>query len=383
MRRRRFWSLCLLLTACAGPGPRPERADAATLPTSELSTEEQRALAQAVERAMQAVVQRQYDVARSNALACLALDARCARARAVLGMVMLQEASLTDPPDLAVSQQAERELVLAEQLAPDDMFVGWMHAVFLAEAGHMSAAAATAERALARVAANTPLGERAALFGIAATYRYELGEERAALPHLRTYLSLRPDDATAFFRLGSCLLRIAAVPQGLRAIEDAKTNAADAARAFERCVELAPGDEDASLAIATAWWRAAELAKELGSGDREQLVAAARARLRETAERFPSSAEAWFRLGVIAEGTEASADAGTCYREALQRNARHIGALLNLAHLLDAQGDQGAATTLLQQVLLTDAALDCLSPDERARVRDRVGGAATQMPRML
>lgn len=383
MSSRRLWSLCALLTACASPGPRPELADAATLPSSDLSPDEQRALTTEVDRAMAAVVQRNYDAARNHANTTLALDPRNARARAVLGMVMLQEASLVDPPDLPRSQAAEREMRLAEQLAPDDPFVGWMHAVFLAETGHMSAAAAAAERALTRTSSSTPIGERAALYGIAGTYRYELGEERAALPHLRTYLSLRPDDATSFFRLGSCLLRIAAVPQGLHPLEGAKANAVDAARAFERCVELAPGDEDADLAVATAWWRAAELAKELGSSDRQPLVAATRTRLQAIAERFPASAEPWFRLGVVAEGAENAADANACYREALQRNPRHIGSLLNLAHRLDAQGDQGAATTLLQQVLSVDAAADCLSPDERARLRARIGGDASQMPRML
>ena len=59
-------------------------------------------------------------------------------------------------------------------------------------------------------------------------------------------------------------------------------------------------------------------------------------------------------------------------------------ALLNLAHRLDKQGDHGAATTLLQQVLSVDAAADCLSPDERIRLRARInGGGASQMPRML
>jgi len=373
MRRLRSWPLCCLLAACAGVTPRPESADATILPVREVSSAERQQLEQSVASAMSAVLLRRFEEAEHAARDALAIDPRSARARAVIGMAILHRASLSDPPDLRDANAGEFELRLALQLAPGDPFVGWMHAVFLAETGHMSAAAAAAEQALAR-AGNATSNELAALLGIAGTYRYELGEERAALPHLRSYLSLRQDDATAFFRLGSSLLRIAAVPQGLKAREVAKTQAIEAATAFGHCHELAPGDEDADLAVATSLWRACELATELGDADRDKLAADARARLQQVAERFPASAEPWFRLGVIAEALKDPATAATVYRQALQRDGRHVGATLNLACLLDAQGDGGAARTLLQR-LLTDAALSAqLTPRERNRVRERVGG---------
>ena len=56
--------------------------------------------------------------------------------------------------------------------------------------------AAVAEAALTRTTA-APAEERAPLFGLAGRYRYELGEERAALPLLQAYVGLRPDDAAA------------------------------------------------------------------------------------------------------------------------------------------------------------------------------------------
>src|SRR5690606_20292251 len=109
--------------------------------------------------------------------------------------------------------------------------------------------------------AGAPASELSALLGTAGTYRYELGEERAARPHLEAYVALRPDDSAAHFRLGASLLSIANTPLGSPppyAIAQAEAEAA--AAAFARCYELAPGDEDAALSVVTAWLRAAELA---------------------------------------------------------------------------------------------------------------------------
>lgn len=373
MRRLCSWPACWLLAACAGVSPRPETADATTLPTRETTAGERQALEQAVGTAMAAVLRRRFDDAEAAATAALEIDPRSARARAVLGMATLHRATADDPPDLRLSREGEFQVRLALQLAPNDPFVGWMHAVFLAETGHMSAAAEAAEQALAR-AGNAPSNELAALLGIAGTYRYELGEERAALPHLRAYLTLRQDDATAYFRLGSCLLRIAAVPQGLKAREVARTQALEAATAFGHCFELAPGDEDAGLAAATALWRARELAAELGDAESDAHAAQARNRLQQLAERFPASPEPWFRLGVMAETLGDPTTATTLYREALQRDGRHVGATLNLASLLSTQGDEAAANALLQRILADEALAARLTPRELVRLRSRVGG---------
>lgn len=369
------WSLLLLAAACAGVSPDPEAADATSLAGRELADDEKRQLATHVDTAMQSVVRRRFEDAKTAAEAALVLDPRSARARAVLGMVRLQEAARAEPHDLVAAHEGEVQMRLAGQLAPDDTFVGWMAAVFLHETGHTSAAAAKAEQALTR-AAGAPAAERAALLGIAGTYRYELGEERAARPHLEAYVELRPDDATAHFRLGSCRLRIAAVPQGPEpnSFRDAQREAERAIRAFERCVALSPGDEDAALAIATAHWRAAELAHERAAAAEErEHRAAAETRLRAVVERFPTSAEAWFRLGVLAEARSAPNEARAAYAEALQRGPRHVPTLLNLAALLDDLGEPDAATTLLRQALALDATAPALTAAERKRLRARTG----------
>jgi tetratricopeptide (TPR) repeat protein len=383
-RRAGSWLLLVWSAACSGVSLRPERADATTLPVREVSAQDRNRLDKAVTNAMQSIVQRRFDAAEAAAGEALAIDPRNARARAVLGMVRLQHASLVDPPDLVDANAGETELLLARQLAPDDTFVGWMWAVFLAESGHTSAAAEAAEQALVR-AKGAPPAERATLLGIAGIYRYELGEERAALPHLQEYVDLRPDDATAHFRLGSSLLRIAAVPQGSEGSSNAQTLAEQAAKAFERCAELAPGDEDAAVAVATAHWRASELAKdrhddEAATRHRD----AAEAHLRAVATRFPDSPEPWFRLGVIAESRSEPAAARTAYAAALQRSPRHVPTLLNLAALLDDNRETEAATALLRHVLDLDTVHPSLTPAERRRVRSRLDKAlADQAPRML
>lgn len=377
-----------IAAGCAGVSPRPEAATAATLPQVELSAAQSKRLSELVDTCVQTVVMRRYDEAERAAHSAIAIEPRCARARAVLGMVMLQRARLQDPADLMLANGGEAETRLAEQLAPEDPFVGWMRAVFLAESGHISAAAAAADEALARTTKATPEA-RAALLGVAGTYRYELGEERAARPLLQEYLSIRPEDAAANFRLGSCLLRIAAVPMGPKEKADliAQNSADDAARAFARSFELAPGDEDAALAVGTAWLRAAELAEaRRDTATRDQRLEAANKQFEQVATLFPNSAEVMFRLGLTAERRGDRAAAEAAYGKALEREAQHLGALLNFAALLeDGKGQEGAPAEdprtpqrvreLLQRALEADARRPGLTDSERTRIVKRLKGA--------
>lgn len=371
--------LVFALGACQGVSVRPETADASSIRGGELTGEEQRLLAAHVDRAITAVVRRRYEEADLAAGAALQIDPRCARARAVRGIVLYQRAARVEPPDLFLVHSAEAELLLALQIEPADAFVGWMHAFFLAESGHTSAAAAAAEAAIERATAAPPT-ERAALLHSAGTYRYELGEERAALPHLQAYVSLRPDDAAACFRIGNSLLRIASVPLGptrMVALREARTRALDAARAFGRCAELAPGDEDAALAVVAATVRAAELADEAGEADvGQRLTSEAEELARAAASRFPTNAEAMFRVGVIAERRTALEAAGEAYSQALLRDPRHLGSLLNLAALSERAAVVGApaALELLQRALRVDAADGGLTASERRRIEARLRG---------
>jgi tetratricopeptide (TPR) repeat protein len=315
-------------------------------------------------------VQRRYEEAEAFANQALAINPRSARGRAVLGMVKLQMASRQQPSDWFAVRAAEVEMELAKQLEPKNAFVGWLHAVFLAESGHMSAAAAAAEDALVR-SVDASASERAELLGIAGTYRYELGEERAARPHLEAYVALRPDDSAAHFRLGSSLLSIARTPQGSPPpYSVARAEAEAAALAFARCFQLAPGDEDAALAVATAWIRAAELADLQGKkqAERDALYDKTVDYLQKLTGQFPANAEVYFRLGVLASMQKQPKVAHVAYLAALDRDRDHLGSLLNLSSLMIADGDVGLAKSLLLRVIATEGVSDGLTSNERERI---------------
>lgn len=372
------------LVACSAVSPDPSKATIEDLPIVALNDEQAAACAQLERSAADAVVRRRYEEAEAFANQALSLNPRSARGRAVLGMVKLQMASNNQPSDWFAVRAAEVEMELARQLDPKSAFVGWMHAVFLAESGHMSAAAAAAEEALVR-SVDAPPSERAALLGTAGTYRFELGEERAARPHLEAYVRLRPDDSAAHFRLGSSLLSIAKTPQGSPPpYSVAQAEAEAAAVAFARCFQLAPDDEDAALAVATAWVRAAELAdlqgKQPKQAERDALYEKAVAYLQKLAVQFPANAEVYFRLGVLASTQQRPKVAHVAYLAALDRNRNHLGSLLNLASLMIADGDVEPAKSLLLRVIAVAGVSGDLTSKERDRIvrwlRESDDGAA-------
>jgi len=373
MRIPSGWTFAVVVTgvaACAGVSPRPDAVSPDSLPNLQLSAAEIARRDVLVERCVAAAVVRRFDDAERDAHTALAIDPRCARARAVRGMALLQRANAEEPTNLHLANAGDCETLLAEQLAPSDPFVGWMRAVFLAETGHVSAAAAAAEAALVR-AVGASAEERAPLHGVAGTYRYELGEERAALPLLQEYVGIRSDDAAANFRIGSCLMRIAAVPGSVfKAEEIAQLNAERAARAFQRCFDLAPGDEDAALAVGAATMRAAELAEKRGElAIRDQRWSEAAAQFAMAGVKFPQSAEAQFRLGVVAEARGATAEARDAYVRALELDPKHLGSLLDLAALLDGTEAADQAVPLLQRALQAGPGL---TAKERRRIEERL-----------
>lgn len=309
--------------------------------------------------ALQALAQRRHGEAERAANAVLALDPRSARGRAVLGNALRVRAAASDPPDLDLVQRGDGETLTAVRLAPLDPVVAGLRAQFLGDVGHLSAAAAAAEDCLMRLPAGAD-PDRLDLLDLAGQFAYELGEELRALPHLRALAVHRVDDAALHFRLGACLLRTAV---------DAAT-AADAATAFARGAELAPGDDDVHLAVVAAHFRAAELARQSGDDQRaqEQLGLAATA-ARAVAARFERSAEAAFRVGAVAEAQQDLTAARANYDEALRRDAEHLGSLLNLASLCAATPETGArARELWRRALAVDERRGGLSAAERARV---------------
>ncbi|MFO1032495.1 MAG: hypothetical protein U1F60_15540 [Planctomycetota bacterium] len=390
---RAFVSTMLLVSSCLlGCGVTPRVDSAATiadgLPTVEVGPEDRSELELAVGRAMAAASQRRFDVASDWAAKALAIDPRSARARAVQGLALAEAAAKVEPPDLHGSRRAELELAIASRLAPDDPFVGLMRALFLAEIGHTSAAAEAAEAAL-RSAASGSAAERATLLGLAGRYRYELGEERAALPLLHEYVGLCPEDGEARYRLGCTLLRLASFPRDERpaSLTDAMRKAEAANEAFLRCHQQDPADLEAALAATQARWRAAELADRIVKGARDEAerdalrasAAAHRQACQETLVRleseFPDSAEPSFQLAVLAERTGEAAAATAAYERALQRDADHVDALLNLAARL-ADSDPSRAATMLRRALTAKDHRRSLSEGERRRIEawlERVG----------
>ncbi|MBZ0150319.1 MAG: tetratricopeptide repeat protein, partial [Planctomycetes bacterium] len=135
---------------------------------------------------------------------------------------------------------------------------------------------------------------------------------------------------------------------------------------------LAPGDEDAALAVATALLRAAELDKQLGESAASTVRERAVQQLQAVAEQFPVSGEALFRLGVLAEAQQDLDGARARFQDALQRDPAHLGALLDLAALCEAAGQHDEATALLQRVVKDASARERLSDDEWRRLVERL-----------
>jgi tetratricopeptide (TPR) repeat protein len=374
--RRWLLTPLLLAAACAGASADPRRASVDELPPGAESPAERAAALAEADAAVDAYRETRTDDAVRLVAAALDRDPRCGRALAVQALVRWRQAQAEAmPPPLHDTNAAEAALRQALAAAPDDAFAGLALATFLGDVGHLSAAAEAAEAALARASAPAR-ADRADLLATAAACRFELGEERAALPHLQAAIALQPDDAALHYRLGSALLAIAATPQDREptSLLTAQRQAEAAARAFARCYELTPTDVGAGLAIPAASLRAADLAADRGAAadERLALVAAATDQARAVAVRFPAAAEPWWWLGLAAERAQDAATAANAYDEALARDPEHAGALLNRAALADAAGDGAAAKALLQRALDADAKKPCLDDGERKRARARL-----------
>jgi len=364
VRRSQLSLLALALCGCGSVSPTPAAMAARTLPAADPGVD-----VDAVRRDEQAarvlLEQRRHAEAMALAERILARDPRSARAHAVLGAALLQQALRSDPPDLGLQNRADGETLTAVTLQPADPVVGLLRASYLADVGHLSAAATAAEAVLAQSPADED-PERLALVAAAGEWCYELGEEQRALVHLRALAVARRDDAALHFRLGASLLRTATDANG----------AIEAAAAFARGAELAPGDDDVQLAVVAAHVRAAEFARSDGKADLAsgQLEAAAQVAA-AAMTRFEHSAEAAFRAGVVAELRQDPAGASAAYERALQRDGDHLGSLLNLASLL--AGDPGTAPRareLWRRALVVGARPGGLSAQERARLTALVGG---------
>lgn len=346
---------CLL--ACRGASPDPE-AMARDLPAAAtLSDAARQDVRSTADRAVEALDAGRLEGAEELARQALERDPACARARAVLANCVFARAARSQPPELHLQQEADGETLRAVALAPADPVVARLRGAFLAATLHLSAAAETAERLLQQPPAGLD-HEWLELFRAAGMWRFQLGEERAAREWLRIAVQA-PVDAQAFFTYGLCMLRTAQVA----------TDATTAAWAFREASGLDPANVEAAYGVHRAYARAAALASK--AGERTQADGFLQSALDAAAglaARRPADPEPEFDAGnMLAEAGKADAAAGA-WERALERDAHHIGALLNLAHLR-APTDKAAAAALLQRALAA-AGEDRtkLSDDERRRI---------------
>ena len=325
------------LAACSTPGPLPENIAAAELPAAaQLTPAERERLDMHVRAGIRDLELRDHHGAADQAGRALAIDGRAARAWAIAGRARQLLASFEQPPSLDEMHRAEGELRRASGLAPADPVVARLHAEVLRSTGHLTAAVQRAEAGL-EAAPND-----ADLVAVAASLRYDLGDERRAIPHFERLLDLNPDTADAYYRLGECLVTVARSSID----EEAKRRAAEAARAAYRTyTEREPSDPDGFFGVA--------LAESLVDGaefDAERALAA----LRRAATLDALSPRADFNRGVILDRVGEPERAREAYRAALTRDRDHLPSILNLAANAAAAGLDDDARELCRRALELD-----------------------------
>lgn len=348
--------LCVLCCACAGAVPDPARMAEDLPPFREVSAARRAELDAEVEQARAALVAGDPDSARAVVQRVLEYDPRHPRARAILGQCHLIAATASAPPQLEEFRLAEGELRRATALAPSDPLVARFHAGFLIADGHLSAAAERVAQALAFLPHDPDLLE------LGGRINFDLGNERAAVPLLTQRLELVPGDAESTWRLAWCQARLCAAADDA-AERSVRANAA--AAAFQRYVQLVPGDVEGLLG--EAWTRMQALPREAHPGDLEPILAlydsAARLRPESAAARF-GRALALQRAGRLPEMRDA-------LRETLSLDPHHAGAVLELAADAATDGRAEEARTWYRRALELD-----LDPRERRRVSTWLEGAA-------
>jgi len=353
----------ILLAACVGAPPDPA-VMAADLPEPvSLSADETARRDDLLDATRKALAADDVETADQRVRAALRIDPASAVGRALLGTVWMRRGRPgADLPDLYPWRQAEGELARAAALAPTDPEVAALQSRFFGADGHFSAAAAAAERGLR----GDP--EDVDCLALAAGWRYELGEESRARPHLEALLRLRPEEPLAIYRYGMCRFELADRARPASAEEQRVDDLRAAVDAFATYAKLIPDDPHGHLAAAQALL---VLAQE-GAADRVTLAERAAAHASEGARRYPRRAAFPYLLGLARElGGD---DAGTAYRDALAIDPTHTGAALREAQrLLAGEGGDGrdeAVRTLLQRLLDADPLRSDLTSRERRRIEE-------------
>ena len=332
----------IALAACSGLGPTPAELAATLPPRVELSEEQRAQVEAATAQALSQLRKEHYDEARRAAQAALDLDPRAATARAVRARCTMQEAMVETPPLLGPWRRAEGNLRIAERLLPADPEIALLHAAFLEADGHLSLAAETVERALG----THPHHPRC--LRMASRLRYELGEERTALPLLESLLKIDPSDDTARYRLARAQLRVART-RASQLDDDAEKIALyeNTATSFAIYRSRVPADAEGLTGEAVARFEIQRLSKPPDPAELHSIV-----ELLTTASRMDTqSPESEFNRGVVLEFAGAPEAARAAYRVALERDPEHLPSLLNLAANLVAAGRRAEAVEFCRRAL--------------------------------
>jgi tetratricopeptide (TPR) repeat protein len=274
----------------------------------------------------------------------------------------------SSPPDLRLMQRAEGELLLARRLDPEDPEITLLHAQFLEADGHIGLAAELLNEVLDRDPEHIQ-GLRAA-----SRLRFELGEERRALPLLQRLLDLEEGDVDALYRLAHCQFEIAEAVAGDEELRGAaRQEFLRAAGTFREYQARVPSESLGELGEAQCRFRAAQLL----AGD---VAATALAEfegvvelLRRGAARAPNSPIPEHNVGAVFVELGRLPEARQAFERALERSPSHVPTLIDLASLLDSLGETESAKDLARRALV----FPLRAAERRELVRYIEGGGET------
>lgn len=348
--------------------------EAQELPRVNLDGATQTRVAALTEDARRSLAEGRVTEAARTAEQALSLDPRAALARAVLGMTFLKPALEQSPPTLALLERAEGELRLARRLAPNHPEIAVFYSRFLELDGQISLATKVIDDLLEQ---QPKLPQAVAR---AARLHFELGHERRAVTLLEQVIEQDSTDSEARYRLALCQFRLAeAVSRGdpyLRVGVEQAARAAflRSAESYRVYVRLKPTDVEGFLGEARARFHALVAVKAEAWSDSEimQILSI----LSAGAVVNPKSPALAHNRALVYQhlaarpkaGTTLAADMRSRARSALEAALRldedFLPAILNLAHLLDADGDKAAARDLCRRALELNP-----SPSEAKRLR--------------
>ncbi len=347
---RAIWLGALLcLTACGGIAPPPDQFEVPA--PRELDDVDRRRVLELELKARSALGAGAYDTATEAARDGLAIDPRHGILRALLGRALMGRAQRERPPRLDLWHDAERELRLASTLAPTDPEVAIAHLQMLEADGHLTAAVELLDPVLAA----NPRDPR--LLREASRLRYELGEERAALPHLVLLLVLEPEDAETRWRLAQCQLAMAAAAPPAEAPKLYR----EAASSFAQYRVLRPDDAGGALGEGYALLTLADLDEPATP----QELAAVLPHFVAAARLAPREPDPLYAQALLHERLGTPDVAIALYREAIVRDPSHVPAHLNLVAALAANDDPGQARAAAMRALALP-----LPANERDRLRE-------------